>query len=221
MCTIAENPRVPEHCITYAFIVEWEKSFPHKKLNTDSPDDMQWVYQRALERADKFKIEGVTYFKTMGVVKNIIPAVASTNAIISAACVNEAIKLLTFCAQSLNTYFMYMGSQGLYSPTFEYGRKDTCIVCASAAKVMKLQKTLLLKDFLQMLCDDIGLQLKKPSAVGESMTLYMQSPPSLEAALRKNLEASLGDLVHDGETVLITDPMLRDVSLSIVVQWSQ
>ena len=32
MCTLAENPRLPEHCIEYAFISLWEKEFKDKKV---------------------------------------------------------------------------------------------------------------------------------------------------------------------------------------------
>jgi len=46
----------------------------------------------------------------LGVTKRIIPAVASTNAIIAASCVSEAIKIGTYCSKSLDNYMQYMGN---------------------------------------------------------------------------------------------------------------
>ena len=46
---------------------------------------------------------------TLGVIKNIIPAIASTNALIAASCCNEAIKFLTGCSFVMEDYMFYMG----------------------------------------------------------------------------------------------------------------
>lgn len=96
LCTVKEIPRQPEHCIQYVTMIEWPEHF-QRAMDKDSPEDMQWVCDRAQTRADAHNIKGVTYKLTMGVVKNIIPAIASTNALVSALLVNETVKILTGC----------------------------------------------------------------------------------------------------------------------------
>lgn len=78
------------------------------------------MYNKALERADHFKIKGVTEQLTLGVIKNIIPAIASTNCLIAAACTNEAFKLTTFTAPSLNNLYYFKGMSYIGSDTYAY-----------------------------------------------------------------------------------------------------
>ena len=62
-------------------------------------NDLQ-VFEQAAKRADEFEIPGVTLQLCQGVVKNIIPAIPSTNAIIAAACVFETFKIFSACYKS-------------------------------------------------------------------------------------------------------------------------
>lgn len=52
-------------------------------IDGDNPEHISWICSRASERALKYGIQGVNYRLTQGVIKNIIPAVASTNAVIA------------------------------------------------------------------------------------------------------------------------------------------
>lgn len=90
LCTIANTPRLPEHCIEYVKIIQWDKENPFGcALDGDDPTHVTWVYEKAQERARNFDITGLSYRLVQGVLKNIIPAVASTNAVIAASCVTE------------------------------------------------------------------------------------------------------------------------------------
>ena len=48
----------------------------------------------------------MTYQLTQGVVKNIIPAIASSNAIVSGMCATEALKIVTGCSTTMENYTM-------------------------------------------------------------------------------------------------------------------
>ncbi|CAA2995056.1 NEDD8-activating enzyme E1 catalytic subunit [Olea europaea subsp. europaea] len=105
LCTLAKTPRTAAHCIEYAHLIKWDevsistKSFTScgKTFDPDNPEHMQWVCSEAVKRADLFGIPG-------GVVKNIIPAIASTNAIISVACALETLKIISGCSRELSNY---------------------------------------------------------------------------------------------------------------------
>jgi ubiquitin-activating enzyme E1 C len=66
MCTLQHTPRQPEHCVEYVVSKMWSETFPNTKLDKDNPEHLQWIYERSLERAKQFGIQGVTYRLVQG-----------------------------------------------------------------------------------------------------------------------------------------------------------
>ncbi|KAF7305023.1 E2-bind domain-containing protein [Mycena kentingensis (nom. inval.)] len=217
ICTIANTPRQPEHCIEWASVLEWPRVFgTEKKLDNDDPEHITWLYNIASARAKEFNIEGVTWSLTQGVVKNIIPAIASTNAIIAASCCNEAFKIATTSAAFLNNYFMLIGTDGVYSYTFEHEKREDCPVCGGSALDLPISPELKVEDLIELLVERQDVQIKKPSLSSESLQIYLQAPPELEAATRPNLTKTVKELLPSGGEITVTSRSLPfSLSLSI------
>ena len=208
LCTLATIPRQPQHCIEWAHIIAWEEQRKDDLLDTDDPEHISWLFQKASERAKEYNIPGVTFAMTQGVVKNIIPAIASTNAIVAAACTNEAFKIITAVAPYLDNYMMYTGdsdASGLYNHTFQAEKKDDCPVCGVKAQTLTLDGSLTLEEFITSLAERAEAQLKKPTIRTAAKSLYYQAPPALEQQTRPNLKLKMADLVSDGEEIAVSD----------------
>ncbi|RWR76658.1 NEDD8-activating enzyme E1 catalytic subunit [Cinnamomum micranthum f. kanehirae] len=194
LCTLAETPRTAAHCIEYAHLIKWGEVHSGKPFDPDDPKHMQWVYAEAVMRAELFGITGVTYTLTQGVVKNIIPAIASTNAIVSAACALEALKIATACSQTMSNYLTYNGQEGLHTKVTEFVKDNDCLVCGPGV-LIELDSSVTLQKFIELIGEHPKLLLSKPSVTCRGENLYMQAPPVLEEMTRSNLQKPLYDLM--------------------------
>ncbi|KAI1779563.1 hypothetical protein F4818DRAFT_447249 [Hypoxylon cercidicola] len=225
LCTLATIPRQPEHCIEWAHIIAWDQEKPFPTLDKDDPEHITWLYQKSLARAQEFGITGVTYSLTQGVVKNIIPAIASTNAIIAASCCNEALKIATAAAPALGfeeSYMMYSGDDSIYTNTFKYDKRDDCAVCGDMAKPLQVDPNWTLRELLESFATKPDLQLKKPSIRAEGKTLYMQFPPSIEEQTRQNLNKTLkeGLGLAVNHEIVVTDPAFPTLTFKFLLRFA-
>lgn len=215
LCTLAETPRLPEHCIEYVKIILWPQTKPFGddiKIDGDDPTHIKWIFEKAQQRAACYGILGVTYRLTQGVIKHIIPAVASTNAVIAAMCVTEVVKVLSYCYAPMNNYTIFNDSQGVYTYTFEAEKKEDCPACSMKPINFEVQLNTTLENFIELLKEDDQLQLKSPGLTatidGRNKTLYIPNVASLEQRTRENLSKTLDELqITHGQEILITDPI--------------
>lgn len=145
LCTIANKPRLPEHTVEYVKVLLWPREQPFGvgvQLDTDELKHIEWVHEKAVERAKAYNIEPPTLRFAQGVVKRTIPAVSSTNACIAATCAMEAFKLITSSAKPMNNFQILNLSSGVYTYIFEAEKNDNCLVCSKPNVVVVGEKSL-------------------------------------------------------------------------------
>ncbi|RXG56340.1 NEDD8-activating enzyme E1 catalytic subunit [Armadillidium vulgare] len=213
LCTIAHTPRLPEHCIEYVRLLLWSKENPFGEdiqIDGDDPLHISWICEKAQKRAAEYGINGVTYRLTQGVVKRIIPAVASTNAVIAAACATEVFKLVTSSCKPMNNYCIFNDSDAIYTYTYEQEKKEDCLVCSQIPQELKFSPTIKLSELITYLKESPTYQMKSPGLQamvnGKIKSLYLSSPPSIEEKLRPNLSKTLRDIgLINGNDILVAD----------------
>lgn len=142
-------------------MIAWNERVPFKtadgqceKYDCDNPDHMTWILERARDRANEFSVTKggpLDMSKTLGVLKNIIPAIASTNALIAAAAASEAVKIVTSVAPLLNNYILFNAEEGCFSTLQEFGKNPSCEVCGNPPRSLTLDRAQTLESVLEQL----------------------------------------------------------------------
>jgi ubiquitin-activating enzyme E1 C len=127
------------------------------------------LYDVVLARAKEFKIEGVTWSLTQGVVKISFPrsplptpiivgmsTPITTNSLAHgeiASCCNKAFKIVTSSAAYLNNYFMLIGTEGVYSHTLEHEKRSDCPVWGGESLEVSISQDWTVERLIEMLVE--------------------------------------------------------------------
>jgi len=161
LCTLAETPRSAPHCVEYARLVLWPVEREGVEFDADmvrlvgvgrclegagstwptpcpclssQEEHLAWVHARAAARASAHGIPPFPPTLTAGVVKRIVPAIASTNAVVAAICSLEVLKAATMLAPGLNNYMLYSGGDGVYAAAAAHEREAGCPACSPGVR---------------------------------------------------------------------------------------
>jgi len=148
---------------------------------------------------------------TQGVVKRIIPAIASTNAVIAAGCANEAFKIATNCSRHLQNWMMYNGAREVYTNTTLYEKTEDCLICSLTGCTVVVDPDTTLEKFVVFLIEDKDkfLYLTDPSITKVDATSgkkdFLHMTGKLGKITKGNLPKKMSELVGDGDILMITN----------------
>ncbi|KAK9727352.1 E1 ubiquitin-activating protein uba2, variant 2 [Basidiobolus ranarum] len=190
------------------------KQDPEASLYFDKDDDdsLDFVTAAANLRAKIFGIEEKSRFQVKAMAGNIIPAIATTNAIIAGLVVMEAYKILNDKVNECSTTYLVYGSR---RPKLLYSEKlappnPSCYVCSNSHATFKANlSTFTLQKFIDVVQDPSG-NIK----MGEEITILEGERLLYDVEFEDNAESTFESLgITDGKMLTVSD---EDSTNSIV-----
>jgi hypothetical protein len=74
-----------------------------------------------------------------------------------ASCCNEAFKIATSSAAFLDNYFMLIGTDGIYSYTFQHEQREDCPVCGDTSLEISISRDWTVENLIEMLEEKQGM----------------------------------------------------------------
>jgi len=109
---------------------------------------------------------------TMGITKNIIPAIANSNAAIASLQATEAFKLVTRCSKHINTNTLMASRELINVQLVNFDREDDCYVCSKPLMIIA-QNSDTLKQVLSSISNKYDIPYKNITfLIGSGETLF-------------------------------------------------
>ncbi|KPI38138.1 Ubiquitin-activating enzyme E1-like protein [Cyphellophora attinorum] len=170
---------------------------PSITFDKDDNDTLDFVTATANLRAQIFGIELKSKFDVKQMAGNIIPAIATTNAMVAGLCVMQAFKVLRGDYEKTKMIFVDHGNM---RPQPSDAPNPECVVCGNA--MVRLQVDLE-RATLKDLVEDV---LKGKLGYGEELSVLSEQGLIYDPDLEENLEKKFEELgVKKGSFLIIKD----------------
>lgn len=210
-CTIANNPRQPEHCVAWAMDKAWKDERPDEKLDGDNDNHVQWIVEKANAHAQKCGLVcEITPFMAKGVIKGIIPSIASTQSITASMCATECLKYITgSCANAAR--IQSDGANGITLMNIPMKRNEKCQTCNPVYEQVEIGKDKTIKDLLEILEAKRGeknLQLIHDNGTHIYLRMFSNT--------KANIDKNVTEFFQDGDKFLV--PPDQDKKYQIIFE---
>lgn len=166
-------------------------------FDKDDDDTLDFVTATANLRAQIFGIEPKSKFDTKQMAGNIIPAIATTNAMIAGVCVLQALKVLKGDHTKMKMMFLNRGNLSAGAPD---PPNPDCVVCSMAMARLRIDAD---KATLKDVVDEV---LKTKLVYSEELSIMSEQGLIYDPDLEDNLEKKLADLgVGEGSFLVVKD----------------